>query len=853
MIIFTNVGCPDPTRFFIKNVWTDAAKDKLRTGIPGASYEKPFKAYSAPLENLDEAIATFPDARWNPDLMERSKALKMQEKQILDIKQLKDAELEIPGLKSPNGFKLRPLQKVGVRFLQGGAGILREQGITGLAANNGAGGILAMDVGVGKSLTSEAYALDLINRGLIDRIYVICPAPLKYSVWAKELEKWTSLSYIVIDGETPVEVETETEEEVWELDDKGKRKWIMEPTYKMEIVHFRELKISKYHADDQFQREALTFDARGKLDELLGPKDEVVGIDIDGQLIAENMEPYYYVRAHVKRYKRDKKTYLKKKTGRIVPTVEKWSGRKLREVQYYQDPAEHRVMINNYENFLSDIAFMDDSTKSVYERSRNGYTLDPEKTIMPLPTERDLVIIDEAHRIKNRDAKSSIRIWKWSAFAGYRVLLTANPLENNIEEFYNLVNLVRPGLLGTWSQYKERYIFTDAYGRSTGQPNPQLIPELKRKTAPIMYRVTKKQALPELLDVVEQFHWVDMTEYQRSLYQKVQDGILEQYNEFGAQEFKYLDQLSQITRFQQCCDHTELYRRILSNPEIPSESGKMLELYNILDDIGVANHKFLIFNTYREVTDIIHRELTAKYGPWFDFIYIKGGNNSKDTAALARKFREDPKTRFAIITLAGNYGIDLFDESGTSDGDYVINFNQHFNPQKMRQVIGRMHRGGQKGQVTAINLGCRDSYEERKKQKMDEKRNVFDAVIEEGSLSDEAVMKLFTQDDLAYMMFGSAGAQAGTARASAQRDARLERERIEVVDTPPEPRKGPPRATATARIGNSVQTVPLPEKAHSGPVIYCHDLPFGQNHDWDFIGDYDMKCKKCGFEDVLPF
>jgi SNF2 family DNA or RNA helicase len=658
----------DPTKFCIKNGFS--VRHILRQ-IPGAVFEKELMlpggvrgAYEVPLMNLEEAKRLLPQAMLPPQVEAQLKEQLAEATRRIQIKNQEASAITINGLKSPNGWALRDYQKVGVQFLTD--------------VKVGDGGILAWDVGLGKSLGALAAGLRLIAGKRLKRLLVICPAPLKYSTWRKEVGQWTDLSVQIIDGDLPDDVDYGMiEEEDWIRDEQGKRVYTL----------------------------------------------------VDG-----------------------KKKYLRGKTGRMVPNIRRVSGKELRKVQYEQDVD---VIVVNYELFMNDHEFL--------------RALGIDQTWG--------VILDEAHRVKNTGVASK-RLFEICGGAGWKALLTANPLENNIEELFNLVDFIRPGYLGTWAQYKDRYILTDYGGHSTGQPNPETLPELKARLEPLSMRKTKKDALnlPELT-ILEQ--WVDYTPAQEKLYDQIVEGILQSWDDEDGETTQYLAVMAQITRLQQVCNTTEIMQRVLGevvyvmepDPEnpgqervkvnragepvttiirdmsIPAESAKLDEMWKIIGDIGLVTHKVTIFSQYVEMTDIVLREIQLRY-PHVGFVYIKGGLKSIEISERVEKFQTDPKTRIAIITTAANYGVELFDKSGTSEGDYVICLDQHFNPQKMNQIYGRVHRSGQKNPVTVINLLCRDGFEEAKMKLLDSKRTIFQALVEDGELSEEAFAKLITLEEL---------------------------------------------------------------------------------------------------------
>lgn len=392
-------------------------------------------------------------------------------------------------------------------------------------------------------------------------------------------------------------------------------------------------------------------------------------------------------------------------------TKQRLKGKALREVQYQQYEYGTTVTIMNYELFLYD------------------------KELIPNIDSRWCVILDECHRIKNPKASTTKNLRKLLEKAGRKILGSGTPLENNVQELWSTVDFCRKGLLGNYYKFVERYLEVDFFGNPVA-PKPQMGEELRRRIAPIMLRKTKEEALPDLPELTIQDYWVEMTPEQKKLYKTVKEGILENAS---TGEFSYLETLAQLTRLQQVCDSPALLRPVLENPELPIESGKLKELGNIIEDLNPKQNKFILFSQYKEMTDLLYKWLLENNVlPKEQIGYIHGGMKASKTMEYQTAFQEGDM-QCILMTTAGNYGLDL------SKGTYVICYDELFNPQKMNQIYSRAHRNGAKFNVTAINIRTRDSYEERKAQILEGKKELFKAMIED---DDTAFAKLFSKEEL---------------------------------------------------------------------------------------------------------
>lgn len=167
---------------------TSMVKSRLQS-IVGAQYDRRKRKWFIPFDSYPDVKRYVPSLQ--VDANTESAIMQYEEKKehVLSLKELQDIDLpKIKGLKTA----LYPYQKVGVSFL--------DQ----LEENQGA--ILGFDMGLGKSLTSLATFMKWQQEGIVDYCLVVCPAPLKYATWEKEIKKWTDLSYVVVDGNKREEV-----------------------------------------------------------------------------------------------------------------------------------------------------------------------------------------------------------------------------------------------------------------------------------------------------------------------------------------------------------------------------------------------------------------------------------------------------------------------------------------------------------------------------------------------------------------------------------------------------------------------------------------------------------------------
>lgn len=177
---------------FIGNTYS--YKDLIKV-MTGTRWDKREKAWLIPIENLEDAKRIMPTLILTPELLKTYEGVKKRLNKAVAVKAIDESKAPktIKGLKAT----LFGYQAVGVQFLK----TLDDQ----------EGSILAFDMGLGKSLTGLGYFVDQLNdpNSEVEFCLVVCPSPLKYSTWEKEVRKWTDLEYQIIDGDKREKVEYE--------------------------------------------------------------------------------------------------------------------------------------------------------------------------------------------------------------------------------------------------------------------------------------------------------------------------------------------------------------------------------------------------------------------------------------------------------------------------------------------------------------------------------------------------------------------------------------------------------------------------------------------------------------------
>lgn len=336
----------------------------------------------------------------------------------------------------------------------------------------------------------------------------------------------------------------------------------------------------------------------------------------------------------------------------------------------------------------------------------------------------DFVIIDEAHKLKNHKTKNYEFVQNLKK--KFCLLLTATPIQNKIEEIFNLVSLLKPGHLGTYEEFKEKY------KKEKNRVNDDHLKELINK---VMIRNRRKDTTIQWTKRHIETVLIDFSKEERELYDHIA-GSRKQYGQIFNHTFSIL------TLEREACSSKEAVFVTLKNmlknnkePEKPLEkfirtTMEKIEKIQInskaekaLELIQSINDKVIIFTEYRA---------TQLYLQWF---LKQHGISSVPFSGGFRKGKKDwmkelfqKHARVFIATEAGGEGINL------QFCNHIINFDLPWNPMRLEQRIGRVHRIGQKKDVIVYNFATKGTIEEHILKLLYEKIDLFERVI--GELDD---------------------------------------------------------------------------------------------------------------------
>ena len=321
----------------------------------------------------------------------------------------------------------------------------------------------------------------------------------------------------------------------------------------------------------------------------------------------------------------------------------------------------------------------------------------------------NVVVLDEAHAIKNANTKRSKATMQLNG--NFKVLITGTPIQNHMGELWNLFNFINPGLLGSSGRFAERYVNSETPEEATKKRH-----RLQKLIRPFILRRTKSQVLDDLPEKTEIMLSVDLSEEEYTLYDTLRQRALTNLEAEQENQRKHIQILAEITRLRQACCHPKL---VVPESELPGAKLKLfLELTSNLIENG---HKALVFSQFTSHLSIIRKELDKK---GVSYRYLDGSTSWKQREEEVNAFQAGEGDLFLISLKAGGLGLNL------TAADYVIHMDPWWNPAIEDQASDRAYRYGQERPVTIYRMVASNTIEEKIVKLHHDKRELADQLLE---------------------------------------------------------------------------------------------------------------------------
>jgi len=322
-----------------------------------------------------------------------------------------------------------------------------------------------------------------------------------------------------------------------------------------------------------------------------------------------------------------------------------------------------------------------------------------------------ILVIDEAHRIKNRGSKLTKTLADFVFDAS--LLLTGTPIQNNTSELWTLLNFIAPDKFSNLDEFEAKFSKMTTAGQMD-QFHDMLKPYLLRR-----FKSDVEATLPPKEELVIE---VELTKLQRVFYRAIYEENVAQLKA-GVAQGSRVNMNNIAMQLRKTCCHPYLIDGVEDQaleslqPEpgqshedhimqlLVNSSGKFILLDKLLPRLKEQDHRVLIFSQFTRVLDVLEDYLGHRR---FSYERIDGSvSGGKRQEAIDRFSAPNSKTFCFLLSTRGcGQGINL------TAADTVIMFDCDWNPQNDVQALARCHRIGQTKPVSVYRLVTSKTYEQ---------------------------------------------------------------------------------------------------------------------------------------------
>jgi SNF2 family DNA or RNA helicase len=312
----------------------------------------------------------------------------------------------------------------------------------------------------------------------------------------------------------------------------------------------------------------------------------------------------------------------------------------------------------------------------------------------------DVVVLDEAQRIKNKDSKTSQVVR--SLNRGRSWALTGTPIENRADDLVNI------------------FAFVDSACIPPGTPERR-IPQF---TSDNILRRTKDDVLTDMPGKTIRDLEVELTTAQRAAYKRAEDDGIVHLNELGDTiTIQHVFQL--VMRLKQICNFDPA----------TGESAKLEQLLTDMEEVAESGRKAIVFSQWVEPLEVLAKAL-HRYGA----LQYHGKIPQNQRTPILDRFKNDPDAHVLLMSYGtGSVGLNL------QFANYVFLFDRWWNPAVEDQAINRAHRLGQRHPVTVTRFLSGNTIEQRIADILEQKREVFNSLIAQ---ADKPESRGLTEDEI---------------------------------------------------------------------------------------------------------
>jgi superfamily II DNA or RNA helicase len=336
----------------------------------------------------------------------------------------------------------------------------------------------------------------------------------------------------------------------------------------------------------------------------------------------------------------------------------------------------------------------------------------------------DIVVLDEAQRIKNWSTKTAQAIKRLQS--RYAFVLTGTPIENRIDELYSIVDFLDPTVFGPLFRFNREFYELNERGRPEEYQNLEL---LRDRIRPLLLRRRKADVETELPGRTDRNLFIPLSHQQREAYRDHEAQVSRLINIAKRRPLTKQEQeklMRELAMMRMICDTNYILDRE------DRTSPKIEELESILQTcLTEPEVKVVLFSEWERMLELARDRLQRMR---IGFAWHTGSVPQKRRRAEIRVFKSDPQCRVFLSTDSGGVGLNL------QNASVVINCDLPWNPARLEQRIARAWRKNQSRAVTVMNLIAEQTIEHRMLGTLAAKQGLADGVLD--SVGDLKEIKL---------------------------------------------------------------------------------------------------------------
>lgn len=352
----------------------------------------------------------------------------------------------------------------------------------------------------------------------------------------------------------------------------------------------------------------------------------------------------------------------------------------------------------------------------------------------------DLLILDEGHRLKNKSSKLVQGLLELQI--SKKILLTGTPIQNNLQEFFSIVDFVNPGILGSYSEFKKT--FENAITASYCPSADERVLEEGRMKSEELNQFTKNFIIRRTQEINKEYlpkkHEFVVFVEASGLQQIILKATVDLWAKYKDDLLRDITPLQVIGILSKICNHPSLITKTTKENILtrnlaknlpkwdemgPFDSGKLEFVHHFLDSLKSSNQKVVLVSNYTKTLDML-QGLCEHLG--ITTLRLDGTVPSGDRNSIVKKFSSKEFPVFLLSSKAGGVGLNL------SAASNLILFDSDWNPAVDSQAMSRIWRDGQKEDVKLYRLITCGTIEEKIFQRQLKKLSFGTVINEEQGL-----------------------------------------------------------------------------------------------------------------------